>query len=111
MRNVFDACRYIERGQVGEGWPLEIESFLGPVKWHRADRREPSKMILCCVMLYVLSPYQNFVGGKSLLYLPPAVPRSQNLPPPRGPANSRLTSLPVDIHAMLCDERNLQILF
>jgi hypothetical protein len=26
---------------VGEGWALEIESFLGPVKWHRADRRVP----------------------------------------------------------------------
>jgi hypothetical protein len=26
-------------GQVGGGWALEIESFLGPVKWHRADRR------------------------------------------------------------------------
>ncbi len=21
-------------GQVGEGWALEIKSFLGPVKWH-----------------------------------------------------------------------------
>jgi hypothetical protein len=28
-------------GQVGGGWVLEIESFLGPVKWHRADRRVP----------------------------------------------------------------------
>jgi hypothetical protein len=27
--------------QVGGGWALEIESFLGPVKWHRADRRVP----------------------------------------------------------------------
>ncbi len=26
------------RGQVGGGWALEIESFFGPVKWHRADR-------------------------------------------------------------------------
>ncbi len=25
------------RGQVGGGWALEMESFLGPVKWHRAD--------------------------------------------------------------------------
>ena len=24
------------RRQVGGGWALEIESFLGPVKWHRA---------------------------------------------------------------------------
>ncbi len=29
------------RGQVGGGWALEIVSFLGPVKWHRADRRVP----------------------------------------------------------------------
>ncbi len=28
-------------GQVGGGWALEIESFLGTVKWHRADRRVP----------------------------------------------------------------------
>ncbi len=32
---------YPSRGQVGGGWALEIESFLGPGKWHRADRREP----------------------------------------------------------------------
>jgi hypothetical protein len=29
------------RGQVEEGWALEMESFLGPVKWNRADRRVP----------------------------------------------------------------------
>ena len=29
------------RGQVGGGWALEMESFLGPEKWHRADRRVP----------------------------------------------------------------------
>ncbi len=29
------------RGQVGGGWALEIESFLGPVKWQRSDRRVP----------------------------------------------------------------------
>jgi hypothetical protein len=28
-------------GQVGGSWALEFESFLGPVKWHRADRRVP----------------------------------------------------------------------
>jgi hypothetical protein len=26
---------------VGGGWSLEIASFLGPVKWQRADRRVP----------------------------------------------------------------------
>jgi hypothetical protein len=29
------------RGQEGGGWALEMESFLGPVKWHRADKRVP----------------------------------------------------------------------
>jgi hypothetical protein len=27
------------RGKVGRGWALEFESFLGPAKWHRADRQ------------------------------------------------------------------------
>jgi hypothetical protein len=38
VRNVFDACRSIT---TASGWALEIESFLGPVKRHRADRRVP----------------------------------------------------------------------
>jgi hypothetical protein len=29
------------RGQVGGGWALEVETFLGPVNWHRAARRVP----------------------------------------------------------------------
>jgi hypothetical protein len=29
---------YPLQGQVGGGWALEFKSFLGPVKWHRADR-------------------------------------------------------------------------
>ncbi len=29
------------RGQVGGGWALEIKTFLGPVKRHRAVRRVP----------------------------------------------------------------------
>ncbi len=32
---------YLLRGQVGGGWALEFESFLGPVKWDPADRRVP----------------------------------------------------------------------
>jgi hypothetical protein len=28
-------------GQVGGGWALEIETYLGPVKWYQADRRIP----------------------------------------------------------------------
>ncbi len=33
---------YILRGEVGGGWALKFPSFLGPVKWERADRRVPS---------------------------------------------------------------------
>jgi hypothetical protein len=32
---------YTLRGEVGRCWALEFPSFLGPVKWHRADRRVP----------------------------------------------------------------------
>ncbi len=32
---------YTLRGEVGGGWALEFPSFLGPVKWERADRRVP----------------------------------------------------------------------
>ncbi len=32
---------YPLRGELGGGWALEFESFLGPEKWHRADRRVP----------------------------------------------------------------------
>ncbi len=39
MHNVWRA--YPLQGQVGGGRALEIERFLGPVKWHRASRRVP----------------------------------------------------------------------
>jgi hypothetical protein len=32
---------YPLRGQVGGGWAMEFDIFLGPVKLHRADRRVP----------------------------------------------------------------------
>ncbi len=32
---------YPLRREVGGGWALEFQSFLGPVKWHRADRGVP----------------------------------------------------------------------
>ncbi len=32
---------YLLRGEVGGGWALEFSSFLGPVKWHLADRQVP----------------------------------------------------------------------
>jgi hypothetical protein len=34
-------CANPLRGQVGGGWALEIKTFLGPVKWHRAVRQVP----------------------------------------------------------------------
>ncbi len=37
----FQCGQHPLRGQVGGGWALEIETFLGPVKWHWADRRVP----------------------------------------------------------------------
>ncbi len=40
VHNVLDACIYPLLGQVGGGWALEFESFLGPVM-HEADRRVP----------------------------------------------------------------------
>ncbi len=38
---MFWMSAYLLLGQVGGGWALEFESLLGPVKWHRADRRVP----------------------------------------------------------------------
>ncbi len=62
------------RGRVGEGWALEIESFLDPLKWHRADRQ-------------VL-----FLAQKT-----PSTPSSHAFPPPspRDSACAWLTNLPV----------------
>jgi hypothetical protein len=60
----FDAGRYITRaaGQVGGGWALEIETFLGPVKWHRAIRRVPfgaQKIEISCVQSTQGKNYSN----------------------------------------------------
>ncbi len=30
---------YPLRGDVGGGWALEFENFLGPVKWHWANKK------------------------------------------------------------------------
>jgi hypothetical protein len=38
---MFSMRAYPLLGQVGGGCALEFESFLGPVKWHRAGRRVP----------------------------------------------------------------------
>ncbi len=38
---IFWMRAYPLQGQVEGGWALEFASFLGPVKWHRADWRVP----------------------------------------------------------------------
>ncbi len=57
---------YTLRGEVGGGWALEFPSFLGPVKWHRADRRVPfGAFNRCCVYVAFkttsLKRYSDFV--------------------------------------------------
>ncbi len=41
VRNVFDAWISKITRASGRGLAMEIESFLGPVKWHRSKRRVP----------------------------------------------------------------------
>jgi hypothetical protein len=68
------------RGQGGVGWALEIETFLGPVKWHRAVRRVPfgaQKSGQCSKLTYikersVLKKKYGFaadIKGSLLLYM------------------------------------------
>ncbi len=52
---------YTLRGEVGGGWALEFPSFLGPVKWERADRRVPCGDYLCTYDLY--SPVHNVLDA------------------------------------------------
>jgi hypothetical protein len=65
------------REQVGGGWAREIETFLGPVKWHRAVRRlsfGPNPLSLAHVMglpaskAFPTGPYQSVVHG-SFMYM------------------------------------------
>ncbi len=32
-------CMRALRGEVEGGWAMEFSSFLGPMKWHQADRQ------------------------------------------------------------------------
>jgi hypothetical protein len=41
VRNAFYTGSIHYEGQKEGGWALEIETFLGLVKWHRVDRRVP----------------------------------------------------------------------
>ncbi len=46
------------RGQLGGGWALEIETFLGPVQWHRTVRAQPPP----------ICPSDGFAHNKSIKY-------------------------------------------
>ncbi len=59
VHNVSDACMRA-RGVGG----LEFESFLGPVKWHQADRQVPFGAKKCCIYTFT----------KYLLVLPNQLP-------------------------------------
>ncbi len=41
VRDAFDAGSIHYEGKWEGGWPWKARFFLGPVKWHRADRRGP----------------------------------------------------------------------
>ncbi len=48
---------YTLRGEVGGGWALEFPSFLGPVKWERADRQNMHEAVYInhrCINSYIL---------------------------------------------------------
>ncbi len=50
------------QGQVGRGWALEIETFLGPVTWHRAVKRvqlRPQKIEISSARIYRPSFREN----------------------------------------------------
>jgi hypothetical protein len=52
---------YPLRGEVGGGWALEFESFLGPVKWHPADCA--IRCIGCFMHTRLLATLTVFVGS------------------------------------------------
>ncbi len=56
---------------MGGGWALDFESFLGPVKWHRADRRVPFRTIVTSALVvrfvifggfFIAKIQQTFIG-------------------------------------------------
>jgi hypothetical protein len=59
------------RGQVGGGWALDIETFLGPEKLHRAVRRVPlgPKIVeIFRAQLPPTCPSNRFARIKSIMY-------------------------------------------
>jgi hypothetical protein len=54
---------YTLRGEVGGGWALEFPSFLGPVKWERADRRVPMIYTAPCVRFMMWADRLRGEGG------------------------------------------------
>ncbi len=62
------------RGQVGGDWALEIETFLGPVKWHWAVRWVPfGALKLTCVYLHLRGLKATPLRPGTDLYAPPPV--------------------------------------
>jgi hypothetical protein len=64
-RNAFDGQpNYEGKWEPGRGLAIEIKTFLGPVKWHRAIRRvsfgAAQKSVLCSVVYVVSFVYMNF---------------------------------------------------
>ncbi len=64
-------------GRVGGGWALEIESFLGNVKWQRADRRvpfgaqkTPKHYARGCINHWCINSYYSFQPPSAFLYYP-----------------------------------------
>ncbi len=46
---------------MGWGWALEFSSFLGLVKWHRADRRVPFGEMGLVSIVFIIFQNKNFV--------------------------------------------------
>ncbi len=53
---------YPLQGEVGGGWALEFSSFLGPVKWHRADRRVPFRSPIDIKLSLTLRIFSHATG-------------------------------------------------
>jgi hypothetical protein len=65
VRNAFDAGSIHYLGKWKGGWALEIESLLGPVKWHRADRRVPFHQL--SANLFLQCSFFSHKSGISLI--------------------------------------------
>ncbi len=57
---------------MGEGCAVEIETFLGPVKWHQADRRVPFEGLFWAQMAH--ASLVAIIAQKSLNFQGPSFP-------------------------------------